>query len=72
MENVKMRLSVAEISNPTGLSISMIRRLTRNSEIPHIRVGKRILSPVTEIEKWLSQNTITTTSTTKGGGDIES
>lgn len=67
----KLCLSAVEISEKTGLSISMIRKLTRSSEIPHIRVGRRILYPANEIENWLKQNTITTISTTKGGDVIE-
>ena len=46
-----------EIAKITGLSISIVRKLTRNGEIPHIRVGRRILYPLTGIEDWLNSRT---------------
>lgn len=57
MINSKLCLNAAEVSNLSGVSLSLIRKLTRSGEIPHIRVGRRILYPVTALENWLSQNT---------------
>lgn len=71
MNKDKLCLNASEVSDSTDLSLSMVRKLTRSGEIPHIRVGRRILYPVNEIESWLKQNTITTISTSKGGDDIE-
>lgn len=58
MKKAKLCLSAAEVSERTGLSVSTIRTLTRRGEIPHIKVGRRILYPLTRIEDWLAQNTI--------------
>ena len=58
MNKAKLCLSAAEVSERTGLSVSTIRTLTRRGEIPHIKVGRRILYPLTRIEDWLAQNTI--------------
>lgn len=67
MNKAKMCLSAAEISDGTGLSISTVRKLTRCGKIPHIRVGRRILYPLTGIEGWLRQNTVGSTVTSKDG-----
>ena len=50
-------IRIAEVSDRTGLSVSTIRKLTRCGEIPHIKVGRRILYLLTGINDWLAQNT---------------
>lgn len=65
MNKAKLCLSAAEVSEKTGISLSLIRKLTRCSKLPHIRVGRRILYPLAGIEDWLKQNTITP----NNGGD---
>lgn len=67
MNKGKLCLNATEVSEKTGLSLSMIRKLTRSSDIPHIRVGRRILYPVSGIEDWLAQNTTGITAPSKGG-----
>lgn len=57
MDNKKLCLSAAEVSELTGVSLSLIRKLTRGGEIPHVRVGRRILYPLTGIEDWLNSRT---------------
>lgn len=54
----KLCLNAAEFSEMTGISLSLIRKLTRGGEIPHIKVGRRILYPLTGIEDWLKIHTI--------------
>ena len=61
MNKDKLCLNAAEVSEKTDLSLSMVRKLTRIGMIPHIRVGRRILYPVSGIEDWLAQNTIIST-----------
>ncbi len=56
-----------EIAKVTGLSISTVRKLTRTGELPHLRVGRRILYPVTAIHEWLLANTIGNTAPEKDG-----
>lgn len=58
MKDSKVCLSAAEVSQQTGLSISLVRKLTRGGGIPHIRVGRRVLYPVAALDEWLSTNTI--------------
>ena len=71
MNKDKLCLNAAEVSNQTGMSISSIRKLTRCGEIPHIRVGRRILYPVAEIEHWLKSRTIGGAISAKEGDSVE-
>ena len=56
-----------EIAQITGLSISTVRKLTRNGDLPHVKVGRRIVYPVTAIHEWLFANTIGNASPKKDG-----
>lgn len=56
-----------EVAEVIGLSVSTVRKLTREGELPHIRVGRRILYPVTAIHEWLLTKTIGSTAPEKGG-----
>ena len=58
MTKVKLCLSAAEVSNQTGISISLVRKLTRSGEIPHIKVGRRVLYPADALAEWLTQKTV--------------
>ena len=59
--------SASEIARLTGLSISTVRKLTKKGELPHLKVGRRILYPVTAIHQWLLTNTIGSTAPEKDG-----
>ncbi|SFX40975.1 helix-turn-helix domain-containing protein [Ruminococcus sp. XPD3002] len=67
MNHTPLCLNIAEISELTGLSISLIRKMTHSGEIPHIRVGRRILYPAEALAEWLSENTIGGTTIKKDG-----
>lgn len=58
MNKTKLCLNAVEVSEMTGLSLSIIRKLTNHGEIPHIKIGKRILYPVEVINNWLTENTV--------------
>jgi len=55
MAKDKLCLSAAEVAEEMGLSVSMIRKLTNNDEIPHLRIGRRVLYPVSEIKNWYTK-----------------
>ena len=55
MDKKRLCLSAAEVSEQTGISISLVRKLTRSGKIPHIRVGRRILYPAVALAEWLTQ-----------------
>lgn len=69
VNKAKLCLSAVEVSEKTGISLSMVRKLTRCGKIPHIRLGRRILYPLTGIEDWLTQSIIGL-STPEKDGDI--
>lgn len=56
MKQEKLCMSANELSLQTGLSLSFIRKLTREEKIPYLRVGRRILYPIAGVEKWLANN----------------
>lgn len=58
MNHTPLCLNIAEISELTGLSISLIRKMTRSGEMPHIRIGHRILYPSDALVEWLTLNTV--------------
>ena len=57
MNKAKMCLNAHELSTQTGLSLSTIRKLTREDKIPHLRVGRRVIYPIIRVEQWLESNT---------------
>lgn len=67
MNKDKLCLNAYEVSNSIGLSLSMVRKLTHSGEIPHIKVGHRILYPAYAIDDWLRTHTIQTTAQQNGG-----
>lgn len=48
-------LTVKEIAEYLGLSVDLIYKLVRQKQIPHIKIGARILFKLSSIEKWLSE-----------------
>lgn len=38
----------------TSLSVTEIDRLVKANEVPHFRQGRRVIFPVRELTKWLS------------------
>ena len=51
----RLAYSLDELAEATGLSKRMLWELTNRNEIPHRRVGRRILYPVKLIESWLEE-----------------
>lgn len=50
----KATMSVQEMALQMGISLSKAYALTREADFPSIRVGKRVLVPVSEFKAWLS------------------
>lgn len=48
-------IKVAEAAEYIGVSKDTIYKLVRKQEIPHIRLGKRILFRVESLEAWLQE-----------------
>ncbi len=48
-------LSIPEAAQKLGLSESCTRQMAYNGEIPVIRVRRRLLVPVRQLEQWIDQ-----------------
>lgn len=55
----KLTLDVKELKQQLGISRAAAYELTRSEGFPCFKVGKRILIPVEELKKWLSQQALT-------------
>ena len=61
MPGLKLSLSAAEAAAALGISERALWTRTNSGEVPHVRIGSRILYPVRELEQWLAAQT-------QGGG----
>lgn len=55
LEN-KIALTVKQAADAMSLSVTQMYRLIKNGEIPHKRVGGRILLSRKELEEFMSSN----------------
>ncbi len=53
MSNAKINLSRKEAAEALGIGMSKLWSLTVSGEIPHIKVGRRVLYPIAELERWV-------------------
>ncbi len=53
MEKLKKAYSVAEAAEELGVSQWLVREAIRRGEIRSIRIGKRIIIPAAEIDRFL-------------------
>ena len=53
----KVTMSVQEMALQMGISLSKAYELTKESDFPIVRVGKRVLITVAEFQRWLSGRT---------------
>lgn len=53
MENVM--LDVRQLAKYLNISISLVRKLVRNNDIPYNRIGVKLLFSKLEIDKWLKE-----------------
>lgn len=51
-------LDIKECSDYLNISVSLIRKLVKRKEIPHNRIGIKILFSKNEIDKWIRDNQI--------------
>lgn len=56
----KTTMSVAELSMQMGISLPKAYELAKQAGFPTIRVGTRILIPISGYQKWLDENSSTT------------
>lgn len=51
-------LDVKELSEYLNISVSLVRKLVRNGELPHNRLGAKILFSKSKIDRWLLDHQI--------------
>ena len=51
-------IDIPELSKRTTLSRWTIYNLVNQRNIPHMKIGRRVIFPIKEIEKWLHEQTI--------------
>lgn len=54
MENAM--LDVRQLAKYLNISISLVRKLVRNNDIPYNRIGVKLLFSKLEIDKWLKES----------------
>lgn len=65
MQNKKLCMSVAEMAESLGLSLTVAYRLVKSNKFyPAKKIGDRIIIYVVELEQWLSEQGV------KNGGEI--
>lgn len=58
MEVKKLCLSTVEAAEMLGISISKLRQLIAQNQSapPYLRIGRRLLFPLTGLEEWVNKN----------------
>ena len=54
-EPFRLALTPAETAKALGVGERMLWSMTNRGKIPHLRLGRRVLYPVRELEQWLSE-----------------
>ena len=52
----KFAISVQELAEQLGISLPKAYELTKRTGFPVIRIGTRVLIPVAELRRWLTEN----------------
>ena len=58
MENTKQVYTVSEVAKILGVSRGTAYECVRSGELPHIKLGRRIVVPIAAFEKFLAQVSI--------------
>lgn len=55
LENESLVYTINELAENLKISKSSAYQLARNKDFPTIRIGKRILIPVSKLKEWLTE-----------------
>lgn len=55
LETNRIALRPAEAAAALGIKRRLLWSLTKSGEIPHTRLGRAVLYPVSELERWLAE-----------------
>lgn len=50
----ELAMSVAEAARALGVSRDAVYELVRRGEMPHLRIGRRVIIPRQALERWLA------------------
>ena len=56
-DELPLLLNVKEAAGLLGVSDTSIYDQIREKKFPHLRIGKRIMVPKTELQQWIEKNT---------------
>ncbi|RMF85050.1 MAG: DNA-binding protein [Planctomycetota bacterium] len=51
----RLALRPKEAAKSLGIGERLLWSLTNRGEIPHVKLGKAVLYPIAELERWLSE-----------------
>jgi excisionase family DNA binding protein len=54
----RLALSVAEAANELGCSERTVRSMVSRNEIPHVRLGRRVVLPTHLLRQWLEDRVL--------------
>lgn len=54
-EPLRLALTPAEAARALGIGVRLLWSETNQGRIPHLRVGRRVLYPIAELEEWLAE-----------------
>ena len=61
-ESLKILLSIKEAADSLGISERQLRYMKNKREVAHVRIGRRLLFPVADLERWINEH--------KEGGEV--
>ncbi|MFG0326020.1 MAG: helix-turn-helix domain-containing protein [Phycisphaerales bacterium JB037] len=57
-----------EAAKALGICERLLWERTNRGEIPHVRIGRAVVYPVAELERWLAEQSSRSTRGGRGGG----
>lgn len=64
-ENLPRLLTAGQVAEQTGIPLSRVYELSRNGDIPHVRLGRALRYPAPALRKWIAKGG------TAGNGGVE-
>jgi excisionase family DNA binding protein len=52
----RLALRVSEAAAALGISRRLLQSLVQEGRVPHVRLGRRVVFPVTVLQAWLDSN----------------
>ncbi|NUQ44737.1 MAG: helix-turn-helix domain-containing protein [Phycisphaerae bacterium] len=52
---VTLALNAPDAAAALGISTRLLWSMTNQNRIPHVRIGRRVIYPTAELQKWLNE-----------------